>query len=157
MEYSSARHHRSAYSDGGVFLIVALARAMTWRRVSSSPNEVKFEINSVSQQSERLGGEDLRRRPLPAYRVASQHRRGFTLLETLVVLVILGVLAGIAGFSLAAAPSRGTDDGGSAARERALRAGVPVLDSTIEGKQRLHLPDGRTVPTLPWTSDSMLQ
>lgn len=82
---------------------------------------------------------------------------GFTLLEILVVLVILGVLAGVAGFSLSAAPASRADDAGSAARERALRAGVPVLDSTVEREQQLYLPDGRSVPILPWTTNDMPQ
>ena len=81
---------------------------------------------------------------------------GFTLLELLVVLVILSVMAGIAGFSLAAAPARRGDAAGSAARDRALRSGDPVLDTSVVTEQ-LHLPDGRTVPTLPWTADSMPQ
>lgn len=75
-------------------------------------------------------------------------RRGFTLLELLVVLVILGVLAGVAGFSLAAAPMGLTDDPGSAARDSALRAGVPVRDTSAVGEQ-LHLPDGRTASASP--------
>lgn len=83
-------------------------------------------------------------------------RRGFTLLELLVVLVILGALAGVAGFSLAAAPMGHTNDLESTARDRALRSGVPVLDTAMASEQLL-LSDGRTVPTLLWTADSMPQ
>ncbi len=86
--------------------------------------------------------------------VIGVQRAGFTLLEFLVVLVILGVLAGVAGFSLASTPPGYREAGGSPALERALRTGTPVLDSAMERTPELYLPDGRAVPALPWTTDT---
>ena len=76
-----------------------------------------------------------------AMRPTGRATAGVTLLELLVVLVILGVLVSVAGFSLTAAPTSRADDAGSAALERALRAGAPALDSTAGREQQLYLPN----------------
>lgn len=77
-------------------------------------------------------------------------RRGVTLVELLVVLAVLGVAAGVAGFSLQTRPTIGAARARSlaAARREALVTGRALtVEDTVDGRRRaatVH-PDGRVV------------
>ena len=83
-------------------------------------------------------------------------RRGVTLLELLVVLVILGLVASLVAFAPAAVervPAGEVEARVAAARREALRSGAPVtIDITIDGHPHslTALPDGSVIadPTL---------
>lgn len=79
-----------------------------------------------------------------------KRRRGVTLVELLVVLAVLGVAAGVAGFSLLTRPTIGAARAGSlaAARREALATGRAVtVEDTVDGRRRAAtaFPDGRLV------------
>ena len=84
-------------------------------------------------------------------------RRGFTLLELLVVLAVLGTLAGVVAAAaprpVASAPADAWTDGVARARARALASGRPVHvvlrgagdTAGAPGTDVLALPDGRVL------------
>lgn len=77
-------------------------------------------------------------------------RRGMTLVELLVVLVLLGLVAGISALGLGTLHEPGlavTSDAKrmSAARAEAIRTGQPVLLQRDSGGPVLYLPEGRAV------------
>jgi prepilin-type N-terminal cleavage/methylation domain-containing protein len=81
----------------------------------------------------------------------SSGRRGVTLLELLVVLVILGLVASIAAFAPSAMERPAVDEVAaqiSDARREALRSGVSVtIDIVVDGRPRAvtALPDGSLI------------
>lgn len=78
-------------------------------------------------------------------------RRGVTLLELLVVLVILGLVASLVAFAPSAVERAPVDDVGASiaeARREALRTGVSVtIEILIEGAKRsvTAMPDGSVI------------
>ena len=76
-------------------------------------------------------------------------RRGTTLLELLVVLLLMGVVASMSAFGLGAAFDAPADPRASLlthARDSALRTGIPVsIAADSAGGVVLFLPDGRAI------------
>jgi prepilin-type N-terminal cleavage/methylation domain-containing protein len=79
-------------------------------------------------------------------------RRGVTLLELLVVLVLVGLLTTLAAFALRGAPGGAAMDDASVARHRAVTEGRPVairMDADSghisPGQWVRYLPDGRAL------------
>lgn len=88
--------------------------------------------------------------------MTARTRGGVTLVELMVVLVLLGVLAGVVGPALHAAPRAPAVDPVMAAilaaRDSAVRAGHPVTIAVeVEGQVRdaTALPDGRVLTDAP--------
>ncbi|HEV8356905.1 MAG TPA: prepilin-type N-terminal cleavage/methylation domain-containing protein [Gemmatimonadales bacterium] len=82
-------------------------------------------------------------------------RRGFTLLELAVVLLILALMAGISTIAIASLRTETTPRTTAAlerAREAALRGGAPVQ---VDTPAVVFLPDGRALGASldPWTGE----
>ena len=75
-------------------------------------------------------------------------RRGFTLVELIVTLALLGLLSGLAAATLGSLRKAEPDTRAQAlarARERAIRTGTRVRLDDAKGESVLFLPDGRAV------------
>lgn len=88
--------------------------------------------------------------------VAHSSRRGFTLAELMVVIMVLGAMAAVAGIAIGASRPVPLADVGLArvvaARDSALRAGRPVtVEVAVDGAVYLAtaFPDGRVVTDAP--------
>jgi len=80
----------------------------------------------------------------------AHRRRGFTLVELMVVVVLLGLMAGVVGLAWRPNPANREHhrDSIAEARHRALESGTPVrLQITVDGKTYAiaALPDGRLI------------
>lgn len=88
--------------------------------------------------------------------------QGVTLVELMVVLVLLGVLAGVVGLTLTAAPHPSAVDAATAAilaaRDSAVRSGRAVTISVVVS-EHVHdataLPDGRVITDAPAAIDPL--
>jgi prepilin-type N-terminal cleavage/methylation domain-containing protein len=75
-------------------------------------------------------------------------RRGFTLVELIVTLAVLGLLSGLAAATLGSLQTTEPDTRAQVltrARERAIRTGTRVRLDDAKGESVLFLPDGRAV------------
>lgn len=87
---------------------------------------------------------------IPAIVARQVAAAGFTLVEMMVVMTLLGVAAGIAAMSLGLGARRAVTESErlDLARDSAARYGVPVtvsIDSSAVGDVLLALPDGRVI------------
>jgi prepilin-type N-terminal cleavage/methylation domain-containing protein len=77
-------------------------------------------------------------------------RAGYTLVEVIVVLAIMGLVAGVSGLALASLKTPSESDRTRAlrqARAEAIRTGLPIrtVDNFAPRTTHLFLPDGRAI------------
>jgi prepilin-type N-terminal cleavage/methylation domain-containing protein len=94
--------------------------------------------------------------------VARNEVRGVTLMELLVVIVLMGLLAGVVGLTMNSTPGTAALDPSTArvmaARDSALRSGHPVtIRIAMEGSARYAtaFPDGRVLTDAPLRIDAL--
>jgi prepilin-type N-terminal cleavage/methylation domain-containing protein len=71
--------------------------------------------------------------------------RGVTMVELLVVLVLLGLMAGVVGLAWRPSPTRAAESPLIAARQRAIQSGIPTPVQLSDTLTVIAMPDGSVI------------